>query len=167
MRKNIVAISILLVIVSSCKTTKHSADVTAPVDDTIVDNSFRKLIRSKEIFNSVTEVIPLDTVYFSKDTLCVFTKRIPGCDEENFKLIWNGAMLKSLPRQANVKLFQQVDPACKESHRFLLSYNVKHLRFKEDSISRANPDSLSAKATIVRVGGWKNGLRYKYKDTKQ
>ena len=160
--RNFFAILLILVIaISACKTTKKASDVTIPIDDTITDNSFRKLIRSKELFAAVTEMVPLDTAYISKDTLHLLTKRILGCDEKNFKLMWNGTMLKSLPPQTNVKLFQQVDAACNERHRFHLTYNISPLRFKQDSVA-VHPDSLWSKVTVIRVGGWKNILKYQF-----
>ncbi len=165
MKKLTIAAIILSIAIASCKTSKKLTDVAVPIDDTIVDNSFRKPIHSKELYASVTELIPLDTVYISKDMLYLLTKRITGCDEANFKLIWNGMMLKSLPPQTNVKLFQQADPACKESHRFLLSYNIKALRFKEDSVSLGQ-ESMWSKVTVVKVGGWKNILKYEFQDAK-
>lgn len=161
MKKFFVAAVVLSITIASCKTSKKATDVTVQVDDTIIDNSFRKPVRSKELYGSVTELIPLDTVYISKDTLYLLTKRVSGCDEANFKLIWNGMMMKSLPPQTSLKLFQQADPACNEKHRFLLSYNIKSLRFKEDTAS-VNEGTMWSKVTVVRVGGWKNILKYQF-----
>ena len=160
--KKILFTSLALIgIIASCKTSKKGIDAAVQVIDTISDYSFRKVMRDKEIFNATTEVVPLDTAYLSKDTLHVLTKRIIGCDEEDFKLIWNGMMMKSLPPQTSVKLFQRLDPTCNERHYFHLTYNIKSLQFKNDSIS-ANPNTMWSKVTVVRLGGWKNLLKYEF-----
>lgn len=162
MKKFFVASLILFLTINSCKTSKKITEVLPPSDDTITDQSFRKPVRSRELFATVTDVIALDTVYISNDTLHLLTNRISGCDEENFKLIWSGMMMKSMPPQTSVKLFQQADPACNESHRFLLRYNIKPLRFKEDSLYATHADSMTTNAIIIRVGGWKSILNYEF-----
>ncbi len=161
MKEIVFALLVIAVIFDSCKTSGKGMDTAVPIIDTIVDYSFRKVMRDREIFNAATEVVPLDTVYLSKDTLHVLTKRVIGCDEEDFKLVWNGMMAKSLPPQTSVKLFQRLDPACNERHYFHLTYNIKPLRFKEDSLSET-PNTSAVKATVVRVGGWKNSLKYEF-----
>lgn len=167
MMKKLLFVAIALtIIISSCKTSKKGADAAVPVIDTIWDYSFRKVMRDKEIFNATTEVVPLDTVYLSKDTLHLLTKKIVGCDEEDFMLVWNGMMMKSLPPQTSVKLFHRLDPACNERHYFHLTYNITPLRFKQDSVS-LNTDSMWSKVTVVRVGGWKNILKYEFRDSKR
>ncbi len=159
--KGIFFAGLVLIIFCSCKTQRKTIADVAPVEDTLTDNSHRKLLRDKEIFSSVTEVVPLDTVFIRKDTLHLLTKKILGCDTENFKLFWNGTVLKSLPPQANVKLFQQVNADCKERHVFHLTYNISPLRLKNDSLSVSN-ESLWSKVTVVKVGGWKNILKYEF-----
>jgi len=158
--KRIVFISVsILVAIVSCKTTNKSTGSAVPVDDTVADYSFKKITRDKELYAAVTELVPLDTAFLSKDTLHILTKKIHGCDADNFKLMWNGASTKSLPPQTSVKLFQQVDAECKEQHRFHLTYNVKPLRFKHDTTS-FHLDSCAAKTTLLRIGGYKHLVRY-------
>src|SRR5688572_22029055 len=132
MRRNIYVVIALTLFAASCKTSKKVADVAPPVVviDTLSDYSSRKVIRNNHIFTSTTDVVPLDTVYLSKDTLHVLTKKIPGCDEDSFMLIWDGKMRKSLPPMTSVKLLQRVDPACTERHYFHLTYNIRPLQFK-------------------------------------
>jgi hypothetical protein len=149
----------LNILATSCKTSKKTVDVVVPVIDTIFDYSCRKVIRNNQIFTSTTELVPLDTVYLSKDTMHVLTKQILGCDEETFMLIWDGKMRKSLPPVASVKLLQRVDPSCNERHYFHLTYNLRPLQFKNDSASTTMEWS---KVTAVKLGGWPNVLKYEF-----
>jgi hypothetical protein len=157
---SLIAIALLLFI-AACKTTAPAANAAPPAEDTVTDNSFKKVMRDKELYAAVSELVPLDTVYLSYDTLHILTKRLLACDADNFKLMWNGAMLKSLPPQTSVKLFQQVEPDCKERHVFHLTFNVKPLQLKADSASFSK-DSCAAKTTILRVGGYKHTVGYTY-----
>ena len=148
--------------VYSCQTTKKTAaSTTVAIQDTITVNNFRKLIKDKELYIAVTEVVPLDTAYIIKDTIHLLTKKIKACESDKFKLLWNGNMVKSLPPQASVKLFQEVDAACTEQHFFHLTYNIKPLRFKSDTILNTS-DTAFVKITSVRVGGWRNFLKYEF-----
>ena len=156
----LLSVSFLLVI-ASCKTTKTTTGAATPVNDTVSDYSFRKITRDKELYAAVKEMVPLDTAYLAKDTLHILTKKILGCDADNFKLFWNGAMQKSLPQQTSVKLFQQVDAECKEQHRFHLTYNVNVLRAKHDTAS-FNLDSCAAKTTLLRIGGYKEMVKCEF-----
>lgn len=160
--KNLILLSAAFVlVVASCKINKTTTGVAVPVNDTVCDYSFRKITRDKELYAAVKEMVPLDTAYLTKDTLHILTKKILGCDADNFKLFWSGAMQKSLPQQTSVKLFQQVDAECKEQHRFHLTYNVKPLRAKNDSAS-FNLDSCTAKTTLLRIGGYKEMVRCEF-----
>ncbi len=153
-RRFLVFLLPLVVCAGACKTTKKAAATPANTADLITDQSFRKPIIDKDLYKSTTEIVPLDTVYIASDTLTVVTKRIAGCESENFKLIWNGSMAKSLPPQTSVKLFQLVDGACTERHKFHLTYNISALKFKNDTAAD--------KSTLIRVGGWGKMLNYKH-----
>ncbi|HLP50409.1 MAG TPA: hypothetical protein VK154_05960 [Chitinophagales bacterium] len=161
--KHILLLSIAaLLTIAGCKSTKPgTAAVALPVQDTVTNESFRKLMRDKDLYNAVKETVPVDTAYLVRDTLHVLTKRILGCDAENFKLFWNGATAKSLPPQVTVKLFQQVDAGCKERHYFHLTYNVKSLKLSNSNTAPAT-DSAALSATILHIGGYKNPVRYGY-----
>ena len=153
--------TVLLLAVVGCKTTKKSLnESTVPVVDTVKDFSFRKVIRSKEIFRSVADSTALDTAYIVGDTLFLRTPQTRSCDADNFKLFWNGALLKSLPPQTSVKLFHQADTECSETHAFLLSFNIKPVRLKSDTLDVVSENS--GAEVVVRVGGWKSALKYKY-----
>ena len=152
MKKQILVLILPVVFACSCKTVKKaSADTTVNIE-VVTDESFRKPIVDKEIYKSTTEAVPLDTVYISKDTLNIVTKKILGCDAENFKLIWNGDMGKAIPRQAGVKLFQYVEADCKERHKFHLTYNISMLKIKADTATN--------KTTVITIGGWKRTTDY-------
>lgn len=148
-------------LVGSCTTQKPNTVAAPPVEDTITDNSCRKLVKDKELYNSTTELVPLDTVYLSKDTLHLLTKNIQACDADNFKLMWNGMMMKSLPPQTNVKLFQLLDLDCKAKHRFHLTYNIAPLQMKRDS-AFVKGDTLVEKSLLLHIGNWHRTLQYKY-----
>lgn len=144
----------------SCKTTKKNTVTAVPVIDTVNDFSFKKLTRDKELYNATTEVVPLDTVYLSKDTLHILTKNILACDADNFQLMWNGMMMKSLPPRTNVKLFQRLDTQCKEKHHFHLTYNITPLQMRRDS-SYTKSDT-TGRSVIVHLGNWQRTLNYSY-----
>jgi hypothetical protein len=150
-----------LLAIASCKTTNTNASAAAPVNDTVSDYTNPKVSRDKELYAATKELVPVDTVYLAKDTLHILTKKILGCDADNFKLFWNGAMMKSLPPQTSVKLFQQVNTDCKVQHRFHLTYNITSLRLKNDTAS-FNTDSCLARTTVLRLGGYKEAVRYEY-----
>lgn len=148
MKKTLFLLLALLSVFVGCKTTTPAAGAAAPVDDTVSDYSFRKIMRDKELFAATTEMVPLDTVFLNYDTLHIFTKKIIACNADKFELMWNGAMMKSLPPQTSVKLFQQVEPDCKERHMFHLTYNVKPLQLKRDS-AMFSKDSCASKTTML------------------
>ncbi|MCX6199068.1 MAG: hypothetical protein NTY88_07580 [Bacteroidetes bacterium] len=146
----------VFLLIGSCTTQKQNGAASTPVEDTITDNSFRKLVRDKELYNSTTELVPLDTVYLSKDTLHLLTKKILACDADNFTLMWNGAMMKSLPPQTNVKLFQLLDTQCKERHPFHLTFNISSLQMRRDTAA-------VEKSILIHVGNWARTVKYSYK----
>ena len=146
MKKQILIAILPLVFAASCKTTKKNAADTANTALILIDDSFRKAIVDKEIFKNTIESIPLDTVYLTKDSLNIITKKITGCETENFKLIWNGELGKTSPPTANLKLFQLVDGACREKHKFHLIYNISPLKLKGDTAT--------VKTTQINIGGW-------------
>ena len=143
MRIKVSLLLLMFVLLNSCKTQKKATESVSA--ELVMDESFRKPVNDKILFAQTNDMVPLDTAFIVMDTLHIITKRILGCDAENFKLIWNGNKTKSLPPQASVKLFQQVEGACKERHRFHLLYNVSSLHLKQDT-------------TIIKVGGWKNSV---------
>lgn len=138
----------------SCTGSKKTA--TAPpaaVNDTINDWLYKRTLKDKELYGSTTEVLAIDTAYINKDTLHVLTGKLQACDAENFDLIWNGMMAKSLPPQLPVKLFLLNDPACKEQHRFHLTFNTKPMR----------PGGEGSKGSaIIKLSGMKTGITYSY-----
>lgn len=152
---------------TGCKTAATTGAAATPVQDTISDYSFRKIMRDKELYAATTELVPLDTVFLTYDTLHILTKKVVGCDADMFKLMWNGAMMKSLPPQTSVKLFLQVEPDCKERHYFHLTYNVKPLQLKRDTVAPIVSDTIAIdtvnrKKVILRVGGYKHSVQYLY-----
>lgn len=162
MKKLFSVAAFIILIIFSCKTTNKSYSIAPPVVmDTLTELSTRKIIKDKELFLSVTEMVPLDSLFTVKDTLHIVTKKIRGCEAENFMLLWNGAMAKSLPPQVAIKILQRVDPACNEQHYFHLTYNIASLKLKNDSLINT-ADSITRQTTILRIAGWKNGLRYDY-----
>jgi hypothetical protein len=154
LNKTTYCILALLVLAAACKTSNKATGGQPAYIETIVDDAFRKPILDKALYIATSEIVPLDTAFIAKDTLHIITKKIQGCDAETFKLMWNGAMAKSLPPQTSVKLLQAVDPACKERHKFHLTYNITPLRFKQDSSA--------SKSTLVRIGGWKEMVKYEF-----
>lgn len=143
---------VLLVAISSCKTQKNQSAAVAPVNDTISDFSCHKIIRDKELYKIITERVPVDTAYLSKDTLHVITPAIQACDAANFKLFWNGKLEKP-PLSTVVKLFQRVDAGCNESHSFHLTFNTKNLRLPQSS--EQLPIDTTAHTLLLQIGNKK------------
>ncbi len=162
MKKLIVVALAFLFVFNSCKTTNKSISAAVtPVQDTLTDLSARKIIKDKELFASITEMVPLDSMFTDKDVLHILTRKIRCCETENFMLMWNGAVAKSLPPQVGVKLLQRVDPACNEQHYFHLTFNIASLKLKSDSVTSIT-DSVPRQTTLIKIAGLKNGLRYNY-----
>ena len=153
--------TVIVIVLAACKTTATTTGATASVNDTLSDYSFKKVTRDKELYNATSELVPVDTAYLVKDTLHILTKKIMGCDADNFKLFWNGALMKSLPPQTSVKLFQQVNAECKQQHLFHLTYNIKSLRLKNDTVI-STLDSAVTKTMLLRIGGYKEMVKYAY-----
>ncbi len=120
----------------------------------ITSQKFHKPVRDKQFFAATTEIIPIDTAFVSKDSLHIITRKVSGCDAENFKLVWSGNMVKSSPPQTAVRLFKVADIECSEKHKFHLVYNITPLKLKQDSIAN--------KVTTVHLGGWKEPLKYEF-----
>jgi len=152
MRKQILKIVLPLLFIYACKTSKKtSGDHTA---NTVVisDALFRKPIKDKDLYRETTEVVPLDTVYVDKDTLNVVTKKLTGCQSDNFKLVWNGTFTKDTPIQTSVKLLQYTPGDCREHHKFHLTYNLTPLKIKHDTNT--------IKSTLIYFGGWRHYQHY-------
>jgi hypothetical protein len=152
MRKRILAIVLPFLVICACKTAKKTATDAPNTALVIKDELFRKPITDKELYRETTEMVPLDSVYIAKDTLNIITKKITGCDAENFKLIWTGDLGKAIPAQTGVKLLQYVAADCKEKHKFHLTYNISPLKLKNDTSA--------VKTTLIRVGGWPKMTNY-------
>ncbi|MCW5906988.1 MAG: hypothetical protein KIS94_03950 [Chitinophagales bacterium] len=146
---------VIVCLLGSCKSTKQAAVKEVPaVEEEITDLSFRKIIKDKELFAATTETIALDSARLSNDTLHLYTKKLQACDADNFKLLWNGSMAKSLPPQASLKLLFINEPSCREQHRFHLTYNISSVRFKGDSVTKG--------ATLLKLPGFNSGLLYEF-----
>ena len=154
MKKQIIVFLIPVVFIFGCKTTKKTSTDNVTNLELVAPESFRKPLVDKELFKTTTEAVLIDTLYLTKDTLNIFTKKVTGCDADNFKLIWNGDLGKTLPAQANLKLFQLVDAACQERHRFHLTFNVSSLKLKSDTSS--------TKVTLIKLGGWSKTANYNH-----
>jgi hypothetical protein len=148
--KRLNALGLLLLLLASCKTTKKATDEQPVYQELITDESFRKLIKNKELFNTTTETVLLDSANVVNDTIHVFTKKVQACDAENFKLVWNGSFAKSLPPQVSLKLLLINEPTCKELHRFHITYNISSVWSKKDSIG---VDSL-----LLKLPGLNSGI---------
>lgn len=149
----IAACTCCIALTYSCEGSKKGTAVAAPVNDTINDWLYKRVVKDKELYASTTEVLLIDTAYMNRDTLHVLTQKIQACEAENFDLFWSGMMAKSLPPQLPVKLFLLNDPACKEQHRFHLTFNVKPM----------HPGDANSKGTaIIKLAGMKTGIKYDY-----
>ena len=156
------ALFLLLYLASGCRATRKVQESPHEASVILSDYSFRKIVRDKELYAATTETISFDSVTISKDTLHLFTSKINGCNAEDFTLLWSGAIMKSLPPQASLKLFHRADPTCKKQNIFHLTFNVSPLRMKQNAVS-SNTDSASVgRSTILRVSGWKLPIVYVY-----
>jgi hypothetical protein len=142
----------LIVLLFACKASNNSAGNNKA--GVIYSNHFKKPIIDKGLYAATTEVVGIDSAYISGDSLNIITPKITGCDADNFRLMWNGVFSKAKPAQTTVKIFEAVDPACKAKNKFHLSFNIKPLRQK--------PDSLPNKSVVIRFGNYKPMLQYNY-----
>lgn len=155
MKKQILVLVIPFIFANSCNTAKKaSLGASSGNTELITDNSYRKPVVDKDLFKATIGDIPLDTVYIAKDTLNIFTKRITGCNADNFKLIWNGDLGKAIPPKTSVKLLQFGEGTCRERHKFHLFYNISSLKLKTDTSSN--------KMTIIQIGGWGKTASYSH-----
>lgn len=164
MRISFITLCILLLPAAGCKTSKKAEATIPEVTDWLQSPSVKKLIKDKSLYEAITGTIPLDSAYVSADTLHLFTPKISGCSAEDFMLVWNGAMMKSLPPQVNLKLFHRVIPDCQQSHPFHLMYQLSPLKLKNDSLPSAvdsGADSL-LRTVVIRMAGWKEPMRFRY-----
>jgi hypothetical protein len=145
--KYIIVAAALTVFTWACKTSKKVANDAPSTAEMIMDEAYRKPINDKDLYAATTELVPLDTVFFASDTMHIITKKINGCETDNFKLIWNGDLGKTAPAKTSVKIFQLTDAQCKERHKFHLIYNISAFKLKNDTSS--------VKVTQIRIGGWK------------
>jgi hypothetical protein len=152
MKFQIALLLCLSILLQTCKSTKKAAE-SNDYHEIIIDDSFRKPINDKAIFASTADAVALDTVFLTKDTLHIFTRKIQGCETDEFKLIWNGGMAKSIPPIIGLKLLQTADPSCREKHKFRLAYNIAPLKM--------NKDTTSGLGTVLKIGGWKEAVKYK------
>ncbi len=144
----------LLLFLFGCKTASKSTAALPPSTELVQDDAFRKVIKNKELYAATNEVIPVDSVYISKDTLHLFTPKIQACNAANLRLLWNGSMAKSLPPQATLKLLLTNDPTCKENHPFHLTYNLSMVKMKNDSTASGS--------TLIKMFGLKEGVLYQF-----
>lgn len=142
---------LLILFVFACNTNKKVSDA-APVisNDTITDLSNRRVMKDAELFSSITDGITIDTFFIVKDSFHILTSKVQACESENFKLVWSGKTTKSIPPQTSLKLYLMNDPACKEQHRFHLSFNVAPMKTKGDSVQKM----------LLKLGGAKQNLLY-------
>jgi len=151
----LIVLSATLSFLYGCQNTKNVAAANAAaMQQLIADDTGKKLTKDKELYAATNETMPLDTAYINKDTLHVITTKVNACDADNFKLMWNGMMTKSMPPQTSVKLFLLSDPTCKETHPFHLTFSLKPMHNKQDQITN--------NTIMLRVSGWKEMLKYVY-----
>lgn len=144
-----------MLVLFACKTNKSgSAATTASTNDTLVSTKSQHIIKDKELFAATTEAIRVDTCYVLGSDIMILTGKINACDADNFNLVWNGAMAKSLPPKTSLKILLQADPACKEQHRFLLKFSGKDLKWKSDSTASGS--------ILFRIGGYDKEMLYNF-----
>jgi hypothetical protein len=151
--KHTIAFATALMI-CGCKTQKKTISTEAPAPLVLIDEAFRKPINDKALYAATFDAVPIDTAYIHHDTLHINTKKVHGCETENFKLMWSGSIAKLQPRQANLKLLQTVDASCKEKHIFRLTYNISDLYLKKDTLNDTT--------TLVHLNGWKEGMIFNH-----
>jgi hypothetical protein len=152
MKQQILKFLLPLLFICACKTSKKTSTDNIANGAVINDESFRKPVKDKELYRETTEVVPIDTVYISKDTLNIVTKKLTGCQSDNFKLVWNGTFGKDTPIQTGCKLLEYLPGDCREHHKFHLTYNLTPLKIKNDTSA--------IKSTLIYIGGWHHFVHY-------
>lgn len=107
------------------------------------------IIKDRDLFAATTELIPIDTCYISGNEIVIHTAKLNACTAQNFTLLWNGSLAKSLPPKVTLKLLLRADTECKEYHKFHLRFNLQDLKNKDQ-----NPGG----TVIVRIGGYQKEL---------
>lgn len=155
MKFSLLFLMLLLLLIAACKTQKKTtATAVYPPNDTLYSTTYKKVLKDRELYTQTYNNLPVDTAYISKDTLHLLTGKIQACDADNFEVLWDGKMAKSLPPKTAVKLFLQNDPACKEQHRFHLFFNLAPLRWKTDSTSHGS--------VFINTGHGKGDMLYSF-----
>lgn len=142
-----------MLIFASCKTAKAPVAEQAPVAEEIVDDTYRRVIKSKDLYASTTETVGIDSAKINRDTLHVFTSKLQACDAENLSLIWDGKESATPPRKASLKLLLINEPGCRETHRFHLLYNIAGLHAKKP---------IAADTMLLQLTRVKQPLQYTY-----
>ncbi|HWB63556.1 MAG TPA: hypothetical protein VG603_08620 [Chitinophagales bacterium] len=148
MRPQLLILLLLFIGASGCKTTRK-AQATPPPPELITDETFTKPLLDKGIFAATNNAVPVDTAYITGDSLHIFTKKIQGCETENFRILWTGEAEKKEPGKTTLKLLQTVDASCPERHRFHLIYNIAPIIRKQHN---------GGAFTTIKLGGWRNEL---------
>lgn len=133
--KKLLIYSSALALLGACKTAKSPVAEQVNTVEEITDDSYRKVIKNKELYTTTTETVAIDSATVSRDTLHIYTAKLQACDAENFKLIWDGKEVLSVPAKASLKVLLINDPACREAHRFHLTYNIAGVHPKKNTLS--------------------------------
>lgn len=120
-----------IIFVAACKTPKNTAGDKQPKREYLEDLTCTPPFDDKELFSAKqADPVPVDSVYIEGDCLHVLTGKMNVCDANRIKLAWNGALMKSMPPQANMGFLVDKDPDCKEEYKFHLSYSLKLMRMR-------------------------------------
>lgn len=147
--KKLLIYSSALALLGACKTAKGPVAEQVNTVEEITDDSFRKVIKDRELYATTTETIAIDSAAVTRDTLHIYTAKLQACDAENFKVIWDGKEGISIPPKASLKLLLINDPACREGHRFHLKYNLAGVHPKKAMVS-AVADTMLLHLTRVK-----------------
>lgn len=150
-KNKVAALTCVMLVLYGCKTAQN---IAANKPGYLYSAHFKKPVIDKELYAATTEVIAVDTAYAQGDSLHVITPKIPGCNADDFRLMWNGVYDKDKPTQTTVKLFQAFNPACTEKNKFHLIFNIKPLQLKQDSVPN--------KSVLIRFGNYKGLIHYNY-----
>lgn len=154
--KKLLIYSSALALLGACKTAKSPVAEQVNTVEEITDDSYRKVITSRELYTTTTETVVIDSAAVTRDTLHIYTAKLQACDAENFKLIWDGKEVLSVPAKANLKLLLINEPACRETHRFHLTYNIKGVHPKKNTLS------LVTDTMLLQLARVKQPVKYAY-----
>ena len=142
------AIIIAAIIFASCKASKKMQTVATTCTPVLLDRDlYSKSVKMDE------SLIRVKSATIEGDCLTIEVESgICKNDLPAYQLVWNEAMMKSMPPQINLAIFGDNQEKCETPQALTLKYDLK-------PVQSANPRG----TVIIRLRGHKERLNYTFK----